>query len=72
MKAILEFQLPIDEQDHYDAINGSEFKNCIQNLDQQLRNWIKHGNAFQTADEALQATRDYLYQIIHDHDFILK
>lgn len=42
MKAILEFNLPEDELDLSNAINGSKFKLILWDMDQHLRNIAKH------------------------------
>jgi hypothetical protein len=72
MKAILEFNLLEEQQEHYDAINGSAFKYCLQELDEELRGWLKYGHEFKSAEDALERVRDHLHQIIHDNDVILQ
>jgi hypothetical protein len=72
MKATLEFNLPEDQQEHYDAINGSTFKYCLQEMDEQLRGWRKYGHQFKDAEEALEKAREYLHQLIHDNDVVLE
>jgi len=42
-KAILEFNLPEEEQEHRDAIEGTMWKLAMWDIDQILRNAIKHG-----------------------------
>jgi hypothetical protein len=72
MKATLEFTLPEDQQEHYDAINGSTFKYCLQEMDGQLRGWRKYGHQFKDAEEALEKAREYLHQLIHDNDIVIE
>jgi hypothetical protein len=72
MKATLEFNLPEDQKDHYDAINGSQFKYCIQEMDEELRGWLKYGHEFKSAGEALEAARKHLHQLIRDNDLVLQ
>lgn len=72
MKATLEFNLPEDQQEHYDAINGSTFKYCLQEMDEQLRGWRKYGHQFKDAEEALEKAREYLHQLIHDNDITIE
>ena len=72
MKAILEFTLPDEQTEHYNAINGSTFKYCLQELDGELRNWLKYGHTFEDADDALGAVRKHLNELIHDNDLVLE
>jgi hypothetical protein len=43
MEATLNFTLPEDQQDLDDALNGSKWRNAIMEIDEQLRQKIKHG-----------------------------
>ena len=72
MKAILEFNLPEEQEAHYEAVNGSAFRYCLQELDEELRVWLKYGHEFKSAGEALEAARKHLRQFIHDNDVILQ
>jgi len=72
MKATLEFNLPDEQADHYTAINGSTFRYCLQELDGELRNYIKHGHVFEDPTEALLAIRKHLHDLIHDNDLVLE
>lgn len=47
MKATLEFNLPEEEQ-HQDAIHGSDYKFVIQDLDSYLRAKVKYAISFTT------------------------
>ena len=42
-KALLEFNLPEEEQEHRDALDGTNWKLVAWDLDQMLRNAIKYG-----------------------------
>jgi hypothetical protein len=42
-KALLEFNLPEEEQEHRDALDGTNWKLVAWDVDQILRNAIKHG-----------------------------
>ena len=41
-KAILEFQLPEEEQDHKLATRGSEYFCVLHDIRNELRNWWKY------------------------------
>ena len=72
MKATLEFNLPDEQTEHYNAINGTTFRYCLQELDGELRNWLKYGNPFTDADGALVAVRKHLNDLINDSDLVLE
>ena len=72
MKATLEFNLPEEQTEHYNAINGSTFRYCLQELDGELRNWLKHGHVFEDAGDALVAVRKHLHDLIRDNDIVLE
>lgn len=44
MRAILSFSLPEDTVEHRDALQGSEAKRVIWEIDQRCRSIIKHGD----------------------------
>ena len=60
MKAILIFSLPEDREEHEAAVHGMEWKIVCEDMDNQLRSWLKHGNEFTSIDEALETTRAQL------------
>lgn len=61
MKATLEYNLP-EEQDLYiGACQGVNIKNVVRDIDNEMRNWLKHGHSFKSADEALENVRRMLY-----------
>lgn len=72
MKATLEFNLPEEQERHYDAINGSQFKYCLQELEEQLRVWIKYGHTFENVEDALAGARKHLHDLIYDNNLSLE
>ena len=44
MKAILEFKLPEETDEHTDAINGTKWRAVMQEFDNYLRGKIKYGS----------------------------
>ena len=60
MKATLEFTMPEDRVEHALSVRGPGFAFALTNLDNTLRNALKHGHDFQTADAALQGCRDQI------------
>lgn len=60
MKATLEFNLPEETTEHYNAVHGHEFVAVLWSLDRQLRLWLKNGNTFESTDRAIEFIRDEL------------
>ena len=64
MKAILEFSLPEEREEHEVAVHGMEWKIVCEDMDNQLRSWLKHGNEFTSIDEALETVRTQLHNFM--------
>jgi hypothetical protein len=64
MKATLEFDLQIEEQEHLDAINGTRWKILLSDFEQTLRNYSKHGHQFKDVEDCLIKLREELHQDI--------
>lgn len=71
MKAVLEFNLPEEAIDHLLAIHGADYNVVCQDLDECLRDWLKHGHEFMTIEEALDSVRDKLRQLMDDKHITL-
>ena len=65
-KAILEFNLPEENEEHKVAVNSMGWHLLAYDMDQWLRGKLKHGHEFKSADEALEATRDELRRNAYD------
>jgi len=66
MKAILEFNLPEEQSEHADAINGTQWRCAVQTIDQTLRNRLKHDDIPETTREVLLWVRELIYQETND------
>ena len=66
-KVILEFNLPEENVDFQAAILGLNWALVAWDLDVDLRNWIKYGHPFTSADEALDAIRERLLRLMDAH-----
>jgi len=67
MKAILEFDLPEDQEEHITAINGIHYKIAINNMDDYFRNRLKYEeNLSVEARKTLQQSRDFLFSLTKD------
>jgi hypothetical protein len=64
IKATLEFKLPEAHIELMLAANAGAVAGVVRDMDNQLRNLLKYGHAFKTADEALQSVRDFLTETI--------
>jgi hypothetical protein len=60
MKAILEFNLPEDAEEHLDAINGTSYKLALSEMDNHFRHRLKYEEHPREVIEALQKARDCL------------
>lgn len=66
MKAILEFDLPADSEEHQNALHGAEWKWALAEVVDYLRNQIKHAD--NSADEyrAFERVRERISEILDD------
>jgi len=73
MKAILEFNLPDDQQDYDLANNGLNFWRVLYELDQELRAKTKYASDDLPQDkyDAYQEIRDMLYELMTDNNVSL-
>lgn len=62
MKAILEFTLPEDREDHQIAVDGGKYLCVLHALDNDLRNRIKYGGYPETIKDVYDEVRTLLYQ----------
>jgi len=67
MKSRLEFTLPEEKCEFELAHHGMDFALTCHDIDQQLRNWLKHGHEFKTADAALEAVRENLRKCLESY-----
>ena len=74
MKAILEFNLPEEEQEHKDALDGTAWKLAMWDLDQILRNALKYGSEDRcenNRDAVFEYIRKELHDTLEHHKLIL-
>ena len=64
MKAILEFDLPEENQDFQAAINGNNYKSAIWNFDQLLRSEMKYKELQKETYKAYEYCREELRKIL--------
>jgi len=65
MKAILEFYLPADRHEHQCAIHSIEAFSIINDIDQHMRNIVKHGEGnYENVEDLAINIRNQLAEII--------
>lgn len=57
MKATLEFNLPEEEPELRDAMNGTLWRGALMAVEETLRSRLKHGHAYITPDEAIESIK---------------
>lgn len=71
MKAKLNFNLPDEQIEFNDAINGNAYKTVIWELDQFLRSQLKHQDMPDEVSVKVLQIRDELHSIIQDHSITM-
>ena len=66
MKAILEFNLPENEEQFNAANRGMDWALVTWEIDQLLRNRLKHGNLLPNTTAELEEIRDTLNEMLAD------
>ena len=66
MKAILEFNLPEDEEQFYTASKGMDWALCAWDIDQILRDKLKHGDLFPNTRAELEEIKTTLKGMLID------
>jgi hypothetical protein len=67
MKAKITFNLPDEESEFKDAINGNAYKAVIWEIDQYLRSQLKHEEMSDETSERVLQIRHELHSIIQSH-----
>jgi molecular chaperone GrpE (heat shock protein) len=71
MKAKLTFELPEEQEEFNDAVNGNAFKAVLWELDQYMRSQIKHGELTDDVHEKVQEIRDELHSILSNYNLAI-
>lgn len=71
MKVTMTFDLPEERDEHKMAIDGSKWFSAMFDMDQWFRSKLKYGNEFKDADEALEAGRERLHEILGENGISL-
>ena len=57
MRAILEFNLPDDQESFNASYHSGQFVSCVEDTLNHIRTALKHGHNFKTPEEALDSVR---------------
>lgn len=64
MKATLKFNLPEDAYEHLIAVHAMDWALVVFDLENFLREKLKYGHKYKSADEALREVRDALHSML--------
>jgi hypothetical protein len=68
MKAIIEFNLPEDQAEHYCAIKGADMLNVLWELKAELRGMLKYGELPDQQYEIVEKIQGFLMSSLDDND----
>jgi hypothetical protein len=68
MKAIIEFNLPDDQAEHYCAIKGADMLNVLWELKAELRAMLKYGELPDAQYDIVEKIQDFLMSSLDDND----
>jgi hypothetical protein len=71
MKAVLEFDLPEDNEDFQAAINGYNYKSAIKDFDELLRSEMKYKELSDDTYKAYKYCRDELRKILAEDNLFI-
>ena len=68
MKAIIEFNLPEEQAEHYCAIKGADMLNVLWELKAELRSILKYGEITSEQYEIVEKIQNFLLSSLNDND----
>ena len=68
MKAIIEFNLPEEQAEHYCAIKGADMLNVLWELKAELRSILKYGEITSEQYEIVDKIQNFLLSSLNDND----
>lgn len=71
MKAILEFNLPEEQAEHYCAIKGADMLNVLWELRAELRAMLKYGELPDEQYEIVEKIQGFLIDSLNDNEINL-
>lgn len=71
MKAILEFNLPEEQAEHYCAIKGADMLNVLWELRSELRSMLKYGDLPEQQHEIVEQIQEMLIHYLNNNEINL-
>lgn len=71
MKATLTFNLPEEEHEYMNAVQGAKMRSILWDLDQWLRSKLKYEELSDGQYDAFKETRDHLRELLIDENIDL-
>lgn len=71
MTVTLTYTVPDEEENLKAAIDAMTWVDSVRELDNQLRNWLKHGHEFENATSAIEDCRRSLHDILDENGLSL-
>ena len=71
MRAVLEYTLPVEEQEYRDAYNGWRYRAVIEGVMQWLRDDLKHGEVPDAEREVYERLRTRIFDDLDAHGLTL-
>ena len=68
MKAIIEFNLPEEQAEHYCAIKGADILNVLWELKAELRGMLKYGDLPEQQYVIVEKIENFLLSSLNDND----
>jgi hypothetical protein len=68
MKAILEFNLPEEQAEHYCAIKGADMLNVLWELKTELRSMLKYGEITSEQYDIVEKIQGFLISSLNDNE----
>lgn len=68
MKAMIEFNLPEEQAEHYCAIKGADMLNVLWELKAELRSMLKYGELPEQQYEIVEKIQDFLLSSLNDNE----
>ena len=68
MKAILEFNLPEEQAEHYCAMKGADMLNVLFEMRVHLRALLKYGELTDQQYEVVEKIQEFLFTSLNDND----
>ena len=60
MKAVLEFTLPEEQDEHQLAVNAWKWQGAFLEIRELVRQWLKYGHDFKNAEQVLEAIKNHM------------